>query len=314
MRYVLTRFVQAAAVLLVLSFIVFSLLYLVPGDLAKTLIGTRKATPEAIAAINAKYHLDQPFFTQYWLWLGNFLRGDFGESVRSDVPVTAVLGSRVALTAELTVFGFALAVGIGIPLGFIAAHRAGSFVDRSIVGWAVVGVSAPSFALALVLLYVFSVMLGWFPVYGVGEGFWDQVWHLTLPAIAVSAGITAIIVKITRASVLQELTKDYVTFALSRGWSRHRIAGLYTKNALIPIITSSGLILATLFGSTVLIETTFALPGIGQLLADSITFKDVPVVQAITMLVAAIIIAAMFAVDVAASLVNPALRRERSHR
>ncbi|WP_182048928.1 ABC transporter permease [Changpingibacter yushuensis] len=308
MRYLLTRLGQAVGVLLALSFLVFSLLYLAPGDLAKNLIGTRKATPEALAAISQKYHLDEPFFAQYWRWLQGVLHGDFGDSIRSGVPVADVLGQRIPVTISLTVIAFAFAVGIGIPLGFIAAHRIGSLTDRTIVGVALVGVSAPSFALALVFLYLFSVMLDWFPVYGMGDGFWDQMWHLVLPSLAIAVGTAAMIIKVTRTSVAREVGQDYVMFATSRGIGRQRIAGLYMKNAAIPIITSSGLILASLFGSTVLIETTFALPGIGQLLADSITFKDVPVVQAVTMLVAVVIVTAMFLVDLAAAVLNPALR------
>lgn len=311
-RYIVTRLAQGFLVLFLLSFIIFSLLYLAPGDLVKTLVGTRKATPEVIAAITEKYYLDQPFLVQYWNWLSQVFTGNFGESIRSGIPVTSVVGERLPLTFALTALAFVLALAVGIPSGFWAAHRQGSFTDRSIVAWSVIGVSAPSFALALVLLYAFSVMLRWFPTYGVGTGFWDQLWHLALPAIALAAGIAAIIIKVTRASVIGELNQDYVRFAKSRGLSRRRILGLYGKNAAIPIVTSTGLILATLFGATVLVEATFALPGIGQLLADAITFKDVPVVQAITLIAAALIVVSMLVVDILVVILNPAGRREKT--
>ena len=218
---------------------------------------------------------------------------------------STAFASRVSLTAWLTIGAFILAVAVGIPLGIAAARRRGSWVDRTIVGWSVVGVSAPGFALGLVLLYVFGLMLGWFPVFGEGTGIVDTLWHLTLPAIALATGIGAMLVRITRAAVGAELAQDYVTFARSRGVPSRRITAMYVRGAALPIITSAGLILGTLFGSTVLVEEAFSLPGLGQLLADSITYKDVPVVQAIALLVAFVIIVVTLIVDVVAFAVDP---------
>lgn len=296
LRYILRRLAGAAVVMLALSFLVFSLLYLVPGDPVKILVGTRRLTPEVRQAVTARYGLDEPLLLRYWHWLTRALTGDFGDSVRSATPVTDVLASRVSLTAWLTIGAFLLAVAVGIPLGILAARRKGTWVDRTIVGWSVVGVSAPGFALGLVLLYVFGLMLGWFPVFGEGTG---------LPAIALATGIGAMLVRITRAAVGAELSQDYVTFARSRGVPSRRITAMYVRGAALPILTSGGLILGTLFGSTVLVEEAFSLPGLGQLLADSITYKDVPVVQAIALLVAVVIIAVTLIVDVAAFAVDP---------
>ena len=306
LRYILRRLAGAAVVLTLLSFLVFSLLYLVPGDPVKILVGTRRLTPEVRQAVTARYGLDEPLVVRYWHWLTRALTGDFGDSVRSATPVTDLLASRVSLTAWLTIGAFILAVAVGIPLGIVAARRRGSWVDRTIVGWSVVGVSAPGFALGLVLLYVFGLMLGWFPVFGEGTGLVvDTLWHLTLPAIALATGIGAMLVRITRAAVGAELRQDYVTFARSRGVPSRRITAMYVRGAALPIITSAGLILGTLFGSTVLVEEAFSLPGLGQLLADSITYKDVPVVQAIALLVAFVIIVVTLIVDVAAFAVDP---------
>ena len=310
LRYILRRLAGAAVVMLALSFLVFSLLYLVPGDPVKILVGTRRLTPDVRQAVTARYGLDEPLLLRYWHWLTRALTGDFGDSVRSATPVTDVLSSRVSLTAWLTIGAFFLAVAVGIPLGILAARRKGTWVDRTIVGWSVVGVSAPGFALGLVLLYVFGLMLGWFPVFGEGTGLADTLWHLTLPAIALSTialstGIGAMLVRITRAAVGAELSQDYVTFARSRGVPSSRITAMYVRGASLPILTSGGLILGTLFGSTVLVEEAFSLPGLGQLLADSITYKDVPVVQAIALLVAVVIIAVTLIVDVAAFAVDP---------
>ena len=300
LRYILRRLAGAAVVLTLLSFLVFSLLYLVPGDPVKILVGTRRLTPEVRQAVTARYGLDEPLVVRYWHWLTRALIGDFGDSVRSATPVTDVLAARVSLTAWLTVGAFILAVAVGVPLGIAAARRRGSWVDRTIVGWSVVGVSAPGFALGLVLLYVFGLMLGWFPVFGEGTGLVDTLWHLTLPALALPR-----LVRIPRAAVGAELSQDYVTFARSRGVPHRRITAMYVRGAALPIITSAGLILGTLFGSTVLVEEAFSLPGLGQLLADSITYKDVPVVQAIALLVAFVIIVVTLIVDVAAFAVDP---------
>ena len=305
LRYILRRLAGAAVVFTLLSFLVFSLLYLVPGDPVKILVGTRRLTPEVRQAVTARYGLDEPRVVRYWHWLTHALTGDFGDSVRSATPVTDVLASRVSLTAWLTIGAFILAVAVGIPLGIAAARRRGSWVDRTIVGWSVVGVSAPGFALGLVLLYVFGLMLGWFPVFGEGSGLADTLWHLALPSIALATGIGAMLVRITRAAVGAELSQDYVTFARSRGVPSRRITAMYVRGAALPIITSAGLILGTLFGSTVLVEEAFSLPGLGQLLADSITYKDVPVVQAIALLVAFVIIGVTLIVDVAAFAVDP---------
>ena len=305
LRYILRRLAGAAVVFTLLSFLVFSLLYLVPGDPVKILVGTRRLTPEVRQAVTARYGLDEPLVVRYWHWLTHALTGDFGDSVRSATPVTDVLASRVSLTAWLTIGAFILAVAVGIPLGIAAARRRGSWVDRTIVGWSVVGVSAPGFVLGLVLLYVFGLMLGWFPVFGEGSGLADTLWHLALPVIALATGIGAMLVRITRAAVGAELSQDYVTFARSRGVPHRRITAMYVRGAALPIITSAGLILGTLFGSTVLVEEAFSLPGLGQLLADSITYKDVPVVQAIALLVAFVIISVTLIVDVAAFAVDP---------
>lgn len=220
-----------------------------------------------------------------------------------------MLVDRGGLTMALTMIAFVLAVGIGVPLGFLAARRRNTAVDRGVVGAALVGVSAPSFAVGLLLLYAFAVMLGWFPLYGVGDGLLDRLWHLALPAVALATGLGALVIKMTRTAVLAELEQDYVTFARARGLSGRTVSRLYLTNAAIPIVTSAGLMLAFLFGGTILVEVTFALPGIGLLLSESITFKDVPVVQAVTLLVALVIAGTSLLVDLAYLALDPRVRR-----
>jgi len=309
LAFVGRRIAALAAMLVVLSFLVFALLYLAPGDLVHSLLGARAVTPQAEAAIRAQYHLDDPFWVQYLRWLGAALHGDFGTSVRTGTPVAQMLEGRVGVTVTLAAIAGVLAVGVGVPLGVRAARRRGSFEDRAITSASVVGVSAPGFAVGLVLLYVFAVMLGWFPLYGVGDGGLDRLWHLALPAAALAVGVGALVVKVTRTAVLRELDQDYVTFARSRGLSGARVLRLYLRGAAVPIVTSVGLVLASLVGGSILVETTFALPGLGVLLADSITFKDVPVVQAVTLLLATFIGVTTAVVDLFANLADPRVRR-----
>ncbi len=311
LRFVVRRVAALAAMLVVLSFLVFALLYLAPGDLVRNLLGARAVTPRAEAAIRAQYHLDEPFWVQYARWLGGALHGDFGTSVRTGTPVSQMLDGRIGVTVTLAVIAGVLAVGIGVPLGIRAARRRGSAQDQAITSASVVGISAPGFAVGLVLLYVFAVMLGWFPLYGVGDPGLDRLWHLALPAVALAVGVGALVVKVTRTAVLRELDQDYVTFARSRGLSGRKVLRMYLRGAAVPIVTSTGLVLASLIGGSILVETTFALPGLGVLLSDSITFKDVPVVQAVTLLLAAFIGITTAVVDLFAILADPRVRRTK---
>ncbi|WP_242493776.1 ABC transporter permease [Sanguibacter massiliensis] len=308
-RFLLRRLAALTALLVTLSFIVFSLLHVAPGNLVKNLLGPRPATPEAVAAIRERYHLDEPFLAQYAHWLGGVLRGDLGVSARSGTDITTVLGDRVGLTLLLAGLAALLAIGVGVPLGIRAAQRTGSLTDRLITGSAVVGVSAPGFAVGLLLLYVFAVMLSWFPIYGTGEPGLDRLRHLALPAVALALGTGAMVVKVTRTAVARELQQDYVTFARSRGVPERVVRRTYLRNASVPVVTSAGLVVAGLVGGSVLVESVFAIPGLGVLLADSITYKDVPVVQAITLLVAATIGVTTALVDLYTAVADPRVRR-----
>lgn len=311
LRFVLRRVAALAAMLLVLSFLVFALLYLAPGDVVRNLLGARPVTPEAVAQVRAQYHLDDPFWLQYGRWLGGALRGDLGTSVRTGTPVSQMLDGRVGITVTLAVIAGVLAIGVGVPLGVRAARRRGSATDRAITSASVVGISAPGFAVGLVLLYVFAVMLGWFPLYGIGDPGLDRLWHLALPGVALAVGVGALVVKVTRTAVARELDQDYVTFARARGLTPRAVRRLYLRGAAVPIVTSAGLVLASLVGGAILVETTFALPGLGVLLSDSITFKDVPVVQAVTLLLATVIGVTTAVVDLFAVLADPRVRRSK---
>jgi peptide/nickel transport system permease protein len=308
-RYVLVRLAATAVLLLALSFVVFTLLHLTPGDPARNLLGPKNPSSEALAAIRTKYRLDEPFIRQYLLWLNDVLHGRFGTSIRSDTPVTTLLADRVVLTFQLALLAFLLTIGVGVPLGMAAAWRAGSAFDRGASVTSIVGVGAPSYAVGLLLLYLFGVWLDIFPVYGSGDGGLDTWWHLVLPAATLAFGIGALAFKLTRTAVIGELQQDYVAFAQSRGLSHRQVRNLVLRNALIPVTTSLGLVFGFLFGGTILVEVTFALPGIGGLLASSVTFKDIPVVQAITLLTALIIALTALAVDLLYYAIDPRVRR-----
>ncbi len=311
-RMLAVRVFGMLAVLLVLSVLVFSLMHLAPGDIVKNLLGNRPSSPEAVAAIRAQYNLDDPAWLQYLKWLGGFVTGDLGQSIRLQVPVADAISQRLGITLALCAVAFVLALAVAVPLGVHSAVRAGGWADRSASGLAIVGLSAPTFAVGLLLLYVFAYYLPLFPVYGAGTGGLDTLWHLVLPAITLAVGLGAIIVKLTRTAMLRELETDYVTAARARGIPEKAVRRIALRNAAIPIVTGASLVLTFLVGGTVLAETVYALPGLGTLLQDSVLFKDIAVVQSLTLLVAVVIAVIALLADLAYLLLDPRLRRTGS--
>jgi peptide/nickel transport system permease protein len=297
--------VASGVVVLVLSFGIFGLLYLAPGSIVLNLLGTRPVSPQTVAAIRAQYHLNESFFLQYLHWLNSALHGDFGVSIQSGGRVLPSILARLPLTLEIVLYGSLIAIAVGIPLGIWAALRRGRVVDQVITAGSVAAVGAPSFAVGLLFLLVFAVDLNWFPVYGSGQGFASTLWHITLPALALGLSSMGLIVRFTRAAMARELSQDYVVFAQARGLTRRQVTAYAFRNSLIPILTASGLILTSTLSATVLVEATFALPGLGTLLVDSVTFKDIPVVQAVALLLTVLITAINLLVDVAYALVDP---------
>lgn len=314
-KFLLKRLGNLVLLLFVLSAITFGLLYLTNSDPARTLAGTRKVSPEQLAAIRAQYHLDEPVWRQYARWLNNMVHGDFGISIRTQLPVAQMIGQRAFITIVLSLLALAIALVIGLPLGMIAARRHGRWQDRLIGILTVVGLSAPSFAVGLLLLYGLSVRLGWFPIYGLGNGgILDLLWHLLLPAITLAIGLIASVSKISRAALIRQVDSDFTLFAKSRGVSSPSILLGQLQNAALPILTSSGLLIASLISGTVIVETTFAIGGLGTLLQQSVTFKDIPVVQAITLIMAMVICVTTAVVDLLSLMVNPRLRgRAKRH-
>jgi peptide/nickel transport system permease protein len=310
--FVARRLIGLAIVLIAISFLVFSLLYIAPGSVEQILLGNSKtADPATIHAIRQQYHLDDPFFVQYLRWAEGALHLDFGVSVRTGEPVLRGITTRLGLTAELAGLAFLLTLVCGVPLGMIAAVRRRRPADRAIVFGSIVGLSAPAFASGILLLYVFAVRLGWFPVFGRGSGLWDSIHHLALPAIALSLTALGLVLKITRAAFVSELEQDYVTFAYARGIPHRRVLfGFVLRNAATPIVTAAGLVLAYMLAGSVLVEVTFALPGIGSLLIESITARDLPMVQGLAMLIAATVVLVNLVVDLLYQIIDPRLVTE----
>ena len=314
-RLIGVRVAGILAVLFVLSIVVFALMHLAPGDLAKTLLGTRAATPEAIAAIRAQYHLDEPITTQYFTWLGGVLTGDWGTSIRLQIPVVDAIGDRIGVTFWLAALAFLLAVAVAVPLGIRGAVRPGGWLDRLGTWGAVVGISAPTFAIGVLLLYVFAYFIPIFPVYGAGDGgFGSLLYHLVLPAAAMAFGLGAILLRLTRTAMLGALRSDYITAMRARGLPEWRVERVALRNAAIPIITAASLLLTFLVGGTLLAETVFALPGLGKLLSDSVLYKDIPVVQGATLLIAAIIALIALVADLSYLVLDPRVRQREGRR
>lgn len=311
-RLLAVRVLGTVGVLLALSIVIFSLMYLAPGDIVKNLLGNRPVTPEAIAAVREQYHLDDPLPVQYLRWLGGFLTGDLGTSIRLQTSVADAIGSRLGLTLLLCGLAFACALVVAVPLGVRSAVAPGGVVDRIANVFAIVGLSAPTFAVGLLLLYAFAYYLPVFPVYGAGDGGVDTLRHLVLPAVTLALGLGAIVLKLTRTAMLRELASDYVTSARARGLSEPTVRRVALRNAAIPIVTGASLVLTFLVGGTVLAETTYALPGIGLLLQDSVLFKDIAVVQSLTLMVAIVIAVIALLADLAYLALDPRLRTARA--
>jgi peptide/nickel transport system permease protein len=306
LSYLARRLLALFLIVLVISFVVFSLLYLAPGSPEEILLGARPSTPATIKAIRDQYHLNDSFFEQYRIWAVNALQFDFGRSIRTNEPVTAAIQERLALTLQLGIFAFAITMLLGVPLGILSAVRKQSTLDRGVVGLSVVGISVPAFASGILLLYVFAVELGWFPVFGQGSGVVGRVHHLALPAIALALTGMGLVLKLTRTAMINALESDYVTFARARGIPERRVLTHYAlRNALIPIVTAGGLLLAYMLAGTVLVEVTFALPGMGSLLVDSVQTLDLPMVQALAILIAVIVVLVNLITDLIYVWIDP---------
>jgi peptide/nickel transport system permease protein len=310
--YIVRRLLIGALVLLIMSFAVFVLLYISPGNVVDALLGAAPRTPQTVANLRQKFHLDKPFLVQYWIWLKGALQLHLGQSDVTQANVAATLGQRLPISLFLGFYAYVITILLGVSGGILAALKNSKSGGRLVVAGSIIALCAPAFVTGVFLLFLFAIEVKWFPIAGAGAGFGDRLWHLTLPAIALALPGAAFMLRHTRASVLGVLNQDYVTFARARGLSWRRILVTYSlRNALIPVVTASGLMLAFLVTGAVLVETTFSVPGIGQLLVSSATVKDLPMLQGLTMVVAIIVIVANLLADIAYALIDPRIRLGR---
>ena len=305
MRLPAMRLVGLAVTLLVSSFLIFLSLYLTPGDPISTLSGGRTLPPEAVQALSDQHHLDDPFFTRYLAWLGDVIRGDLGESLVFNATVSDLLAARVGTTVLLVAMASVLILGVGITLGVVAGVR-GGLLDKGLLVTTVIGQAIPSFVAAIALIWLFAVRLSWFPPIGSGEGFVDRLHHLTLPAVALTLAYLAYVARVVRAATRYELGREHVETARARGLSSSQIVRRHVvRNAMIPIVTVSGLTIAGLLAATVVVERAFNLDGLGSLLVDAVVRKDVAVAQAVSLVLVTAFVVINSLVDLLSKLLDP---------
>ncbi len=310
-KFVAARLIDAIPVLLLSSLLVFLILHLVPGDPIDAMMGAASfgiSTPESqaklVAEIRAQLGLNDPLPLQYLHWLGNALRLDFGESFIRHQPVATLIAQRLPSTLELAGTALLLSVILGMSFGIIAALRRNTWVDGAVMVVSLAGVSIPSFAFAMLLILLFSVTLGWLPA--TGSGSFDR---LILPALVLGYEGTGLIARLTRASLLEVLGREYMTTARAKGLPpRILILRHALRNALIPIVTIVGLQVGRLLAGSIIVETVFARQGVGQLAIDAILQKDYPLVQGIILLTASAYVIANLFVDISYGFINPKIR------
>jgi peptide/nickel transport system permease protein len=308
LRFLGGRLLGTAPVLVILSIGVFLMLHLTPGDPVQIMLG-QDADPGAIAALRAELGLDQPLPIQYARWVANVVRGDLGRSIRTNQPVTEAIVSRLPVTIELSVLALALSLAIGLPAGIVAAIRRNSSLDFASTGLALVGVSLPSFFLGILLILVFALWLRWVPPSGYTAVLVDplmNVKQMFMPALALGAALAGIVARLTRSSLLEVLGTDYMRTARAKGLSEAAsVVGHALKNALLPVVTVVGLQVGAVLGGAILIETIFALPGIGRLAVDSIFARDFPIVQGVVLFLALVRVVSNVVADLLYARLDP---------
>jgi peptide/nickel transport system permease protein len=311
LSYILRRILSTLPVMGIVALFVFSLLYIAPGDPAAVIAGDQ-ASPADVERIRQGLGLDRPFLIQFGSWLWNILHGDLGTSIFTNLPVSAMIAQRIEPTFSLMAITLVLTILVAVPLGVVAAWKAGSWVDRTIMAFAVFAFSLPVFVVGYVLAYVFALQFEWLPVQGytpLKAGLWPWLQNLILPALALGSVYIALIARITRASMLEVLQQDYVRTARAKGLGQRNILFVHAlKNAAVPIVTVIGIGIALLIGGAVVTESVFAIPGLGRLTIDAILRRDYPVIQGIVLLFSFLYVLVNLMVDVTYTLVDPRIR------
>jgi peptide/nickel transport system permease protein len=311
LAYIVRRLIATIPVMAVVAIFVFSLLYIAPGDPAAIIAGDL-ATTQDIARIHHQLGLDEPFLVRFGKWAWDVLHGDLGISIATNLPVSRLIQQRLEPTAALTVSTLIVSLTLAMPVGVLAAWRAGTWIDRAVMGFAVLGFSIPSFVLAYILILIFAVELDWLPVQGYASitgGLGPFLQHLVLPSTALGLIYAALIARITRASMLEVLSQDYIRTAHAKGLSsRNVLIGHALKNAAVPIATIIGIGIALLIGGVIVTETVFAIPGIGRLTVDAISRRDYPTIQGVILLFSAAYVIVNLLVDLSYTVLDPRVR------
>ena len=309
--YIVRRILSTIPVMAVVALFVFSLLYIAPGDPAAVIAGDQ-ATPADVERIRANLGLDRPFLVRFGEWVWHILQGDLGTSIFTNLPVSTMIGQRVQPTMSLMVLTLILAVVVAVPMGVLAAWKQGTFLDRLVMGFAVLGFSVPVFVVGYLLAYVFALELDWLPVQGytsIDQGLWPWLQNLILPSIALGGVYIALIARITRATMLEVLQQDYIRTARAKGAGQGSILFLHAlKNAAVPIVTVIGIGVALLIGGAVVTESVFAIPGLGRLTVDAILRRDYPVIQGVILLFSFVYVLVNLLIDILYTVIDPRIR------
>jgi len=309
--YIVRRILATIPVMAVVALFVFSLLYIAPGDPAAVIAGDQ-ATPADVERIRQSLGLDRPFLVQFGDWVWNILHANLGTSMFTGIPVTKMIAQRVEPTLSLMAVTLVFAISVAVPLGVVAAWRAGSLLDRVIMAFAVFGFSVPVFVVGYLLAYLFALELEWLPVQGytpLSEGLWPWLQNLILPAIALGCVYIALIARITRAAMLEVLAQDYIRTARAKGIGQSGILFIHAlKNASVPIVTVIGIGIALLIGGAVVTESVFVIPGLGRLTIDAILRRDYPVIQGVVVLFSFVYVLVNLLVDLVYTLLDPRIR------
>jgi len=309
--YILRRLLQTIPVMLVVAIFIFLMLRLTPSDPAAIIAGDN-ANAEQVAQIRSQLGLDQPMLQQFVIWIGKVATGDLGESFFFKKTVASLVGERIEPTLSLAFFTIMIAVLVAVPLGVLAAHRQDTWIDRLVMGFSVLGFSLPVFVIGYLLIYVFAIWLNWLPVQGyqhLSEGVLGWAQRLILPSMTLSVIYIALIARMTRASVLEVLSEDYIRTARAKGQIERKVLFRHAlRNAAVPIVTVIGLGIALLIGGVVVTESLFTIPGLGRLTVDAVLARDYPTIQAVILLFSFVYVMINLAVDLIYTLLDPRIR------
>ena len=310
MGYLLRRLAATLPVMAVVAIVVFLLIHLSPGDPAALIAGDL-ATVDDIAKLRGALGLDLPLWRQFVLWLGRLATGDLGTSIFTQVPVARLLAQRLEPTASIAALTMLLTLLVAVPLGTLAAYRAGSWIDRLVMLFAVLAFSLPVFLVGYLLVYAFAIQLPWFPVQGyarLADGMGEWLRSLVLPCVNLALVYIALVTRMTRATVLEVLHEDYIRTARAKGLGVLPVLGHALRNAAIPIATTIGMGIALLIGGVVVTETVFAIPGVGRLVVDSVQRHDYPVIQSVLLISAGVYVLINLMIDLSYRLFDPRIK------